>query len=261
MIKSGIYKIQSIIKPNKLYIGSAINIGARWRKHLCELKKGKHGSIILQNHCNKYGIKDFEFYILEECSKETLLIREQFYMDMYNPYFNIRKIAKSNFGMKFSEEHKRKIGEAGKGRKHTEEAKKKMSITRIKNGSFKISEEAKKKMSVAKKGRPLSEEHKYNISLATKGISKPRSVEHQQRLNESYKGRVSWNKGILRDSETKRKISETKLSQNIHFSDERKEQIRIRMLNMSDETRKKISDKKRERDKLEKLRKLETNEK
>ena len=47
---SGIYQIQSIIKPEKKYIGSAINIRKRWHIHLCNLRKNKHHSKKLQRH-------------------------------------------------------------------------------------------------------------------------------------------------------------------------------------------------------------------
>ena len=55
MIISGIYKIQSIIKPERCYIGSAVNIQKRWRDHKRELRNNKHSNKKLQNHCNKYG--------------------------------------------------------------------------------------------------------------------------------------------------------------------------------------------------------------
>jgi hypothetical protein len=51
---SGIYKIQSIINPERVYIGSAISIRNRWCTHKSELKGNKHHSPKLQNHYNKY---------------------------------------------------------------------------------------------------------------------------------------------------------------------------------------------------------------
>ena len=35
---SGIYKIESKLKPERIYIGSTININIRWNKHLTDLK-------------------------------------------------------------------------------------------------------------------------------------------------------------------------------------------------------------------------------
>ena len=67
---SGIYKIQSIIKPERIYIGSAVNICDRWRCHLKDLKNGNHGNGKLQNHFNKYGEIDLQFSILLGCEKQ-----------------------------------------------------------------------------------------------------------------------------------------------------------------------------------------------
>ena len=119
----GIYKIQSIIKPRRCYVGSSINIKKRWNDHLKRLRNNHHENIKLQRHYNKYGESDFVFIILEPCLPNFLLIREQYYIDKFNPYFNLSKKASGgNYG-KLSEKHKRKISEAHKGRKKSEEHK------------------------------------------------------------------------------------------------------------------------------------------
>lgn len=41
----------------------------------------------------KYGYSKFRFEILEYCSVEELLKREQFYLDNYKPEYNILKVA------------------------------------------------------------------------------------------------------------------------------------------------------------------------
>lgn len=58
VIKSGIYKLISKLKPDMFYIGSSINIKNRFGRHKSNLKTNKHDNPILQNHVNKYGIKD-----------------------------------------------------------------------------------------------------------------------------------------------------------------------------------------------------------
>ena len=98
--KSGIYKIVSIVNPNKIYIGSAVNIKERWNRHLSELRKGKHGEHRhLQHHFNKYGEEDFQFSVLENCEPKQLLNLEQFYLDDLKPSFNICGNAGSRFGV------------------------------------------------------------------------------------------------------------------------------------------------------------------
>lgn len=120
---SGIYKIESKLKPERIYIGSTININIRWNKHLTDLKKNRHHSIKLQNHYNKYGESDLQFSILVECEKENLLKIEQEFIDSYKPYFNICPIAGNCTGIHRSEKEKQKCREY----RHTEEAKKKIS--------------------------------------------------------------------------------------------------------------------------------------
>jgi hypothetical protein len=96
---SGIYKIQSIIKPQRCYIGSAVNIHKRWWNHAWELRNNRHHSIILQRHYNKYGEADLQFSVLLGCNKEDLVSIEQYFVDFYNPYFNINKITRRGYGM------------------------------------------------------------------------------------------------------------------------------------------------------------------
>lgn len=114
MKKSGIYKIQSAIEPEKFYIGSSVNIQSRKRQHFSMLKLNKHNTTYLQNYYNKYGKESLIFHVIEECSQEQLIIREQYYIDILNPVFNSRKNAESNFGHKFSEEVKQNMSNAQK---------------------------------------------------------------------------------------------------------------------------------------------------
>lgn len=115
---SAIYKIQSIIHPDRIYVGSAINIKKRWWNHLSDLKKNRHHSIILQNHYNKYGKSDLIFIIIEPCLPEFLIIREQYHVDTLNPYFNVCKTVSHSGGMKgkhHSEETIKQMEKSHKG--------------------------------------------------------------------------------------------------------------------------------------------------
>lgn len=130
---SGIYKIQSKSKPERIYIGSAINFKIRFNNHKSTLKNNIHRSIKLQRHYNKYGSDDLIYSILEYCDKCDLIKREQFYINLFNPWFNICKIAGSNIGYKHSKETRKKIGDANRnnrrniGRIATIATRKKMS--------------------------------------------------------------------------------------------------------------------------------------
>ncbi len=125
---SGIYQIQSKVKPERIYIGSAVNIKRRWNNHKNELRKNIHGNKKLQNHFNKYGESDLIFSVLLGCEKERLITNEQFFFDTYPIYFNECLKAHSPFGRKVSKETRDKISKANKGHKgprgykHTKEA-------------------------------------------------------------------------------------------------------------------------------------------
>ena len=129
MIMTGIYKIQSITHPERYYIGSAVNIDVRWRKHKSDLVLNKHHSPHLQRHYNKYGIEDLQFsIILNDCQKNDLTTIENTFLKPL-PYFNCSPTAGSNLGFKQSKgfcerNRKRMIGNTiNNGRHHSEEYK------------------------------------------------------------------------------------------------------------------------------------------
>lgn len=127
---SGIYQIQSKIKPERIYIGSSVNIRKRFNDHFTELTKGIHKNSRLQKHCNKYGISDLQFSTLLGCDKSDLIKVEQYFIDSKKPYFNISPTAGNTLGCKCSESTKEKIRQKAKGRKVSEETKLKMSYKR-----------------------------------------------------------------------------------------------------------------------------------
>jgi group I intron endonuclease len=157
---SGIYQIQSKINPDRIYIGSAININKRWNHHLSNLKSNNHHSIKLQNHYNKYGKEDLQFSILLECDKENLIRVEQYYIDVLNPYFNICKFAASVLGKKCSEATKKKIS----SHKRSQEFKDRMRNIKL---GWHPTEEGIKNMSIAAKKRPANRKG-VTLSIKTK---------------------------------------------------------------------------------------------
>ena len=74
----GIYKIQNLIN-NKVYIGQSIDIKTRWYKHKCA-----QDDFYIHKALRKYGINNFSFEILEECSQEELNKKEKYYIQFYN---------------------------------------------------------------------------------------------------------------------------------------------------------------------------------
>jgi group I intron endonuclease len=75
----------------------------------------------------KYGYSNFQLEILEYCEPKNTMIREQHYMDICKPEYNILKTAGSTLGYKHKEEAKAKMAAANLGRKRSEETKIKMA--------------------------------------------------------------------------------------------------------------------------------------
>lgn len=199
-----IYKIQSIVKPERCYIGSAVNIGKRWYEHLRDLKMNRHHCSKLQNHFNKYKEADLQFSILLGCDKNDLLKTEQYFLDSYNPYFNSLKIAGSALGRKQTEEAKLKMSNSKKGIRFTEEHKRKLSEA-WKNRKP-VTEETKKKLSLCHKGKP-AKGHKQTEETKRKiGETLKRKITSGE--IKPLCGHIPWNKGKNQSEETKKRVSE-----------------------------------------------------
>ena len=149
MLKSGIYKIENIIN-GKFYIGSSYNLSHRKSTHFYDLRNNKHRNIHLQRSFNKWGEESFGFSILEECSIELLIEREQFYIDIFKPPYNILMIAGSGRGLKRPDQSIR-IKELNKNRVVSKEAKERTSSTLKEIGHKPTKECTEKSMKVLRK--------------------------------------------------------------------------------------------------------------
>jgi len=181
---SGIYKITNCVTED-CYIGSSIIIYNRVAVHKSYLNKKAHKNNHLQNSWNKYGKENFKFEAIEECEKEKLIEREQYYIDLLKPTFNIRIIAQSNLGRRVSDDVKIKISNGNKGKLISEETKKKIGES---SKGRKHTEESKRKMSESKKGHIVSEITRNKLSESKKGNKYGLG-------NKSHLGKIPWNKG------------------------------------------------------------------
>lgn len=89
---SGIYKV-TCTKNGRLYIGRSLNVQHRWKCHQYDLNRNQHRNHFLQNAWNKYGADSFTFELLEAVNPifAELRLREQYYIDLLKPTFNISK--------------------------------------------------------------------------------------------------------------------------------------------------------------------------
>lgn len=79
----GIYKITNLVTKQS-YIGQSVDIASRWKQHIkCGLGIDASHTNILYNSMQKYGVWNFAFELIEQCSKEQLNEREKFYISLY----------------------------------------------------------------------------------------------------------------------------------------------------------------------------------
>jgi hypothetical protein len=142
----------------------------------------------------KYGLSDHRLEILEFCErvKAVILAREQYYINLFKPEYNLLQTAGSPLGYKHTEETRAKMSAAKRGQNnfmygktHSEETKAKLRLrkhseeTKAKLSAWTRSEETKAKMKEAKKGNKIwlgkthSEETKVKLSEANKGRPRP----------------------------------------------------------------------------------------
>jgi len=102
--KSGIYRWNNLVTGGS-YVGSALNLTKRLSSYFSprflkkEILKSKS---IISNSLLKYGYNKFSVDIMEYCEPSVLIKREQYYLDMLKPEYNILKIAGSRLGNKHS---------------------------------------------------------------------------------------------------------------------------------------------------------------
>lgn len=168
----GIYKITNTTN-NKCYIGSAVYIKSRWARHRTDLRKGCHANKHFQSAWNMYGEKSFIFEVIEECSLENIVEREQYYLNTLKPEYNILLTAKSSIGLKHTQKTKDKLSQIFKGRAPSNKGKPRSEETILKlKEAWKIrkltpvSEGTKRKISKALKGKKKTKEHTEKVKLS-----------------------------------------------------------------------------------------------
>lgn len=192
---SGIYQIRNLVN-GKRYVGSAVTIRARWATHLSELRSGKHKNRYLLSSWRKYGERAFLFEVLENCPRNSLIEREQFWMDCTSPEYNLSPTAGSCLGVKHSEETRRKCSERHKGnkyslgRKMTQRCKDAIIRANRARKGVKRDPTAVERTAAAHRGMKRRDETRQKISLSKLGKrTGPRSEEHRANISKALKGR------------------------------------------------------------------------
>jgi len=197
-MKSGIYCIENLINGKK-YIGLAIDIEKRWKRHLSELTKNKHSNTHLQNSWDKYGCENFDFWIIAEYAKEMSILStmEIYFISYYSSFidefgYNMTMGGEGTLGSVQSPETIKKRSDKTRGKNHwnygnnlSDETKEKIriSLSGEKNPNF---------------GKTLSEETKALISENHADFSgenhplfgKHHSEETKKKIGKKNKNRI-----------------------------------------------------------------------
>lgn len=82
--KTGIYKITEVA-TGKCYVGQAIDVASRWRQHI---KRGLGAEAPTRNKLypamKSIGVENFTFEIIEECTREELDAKEDFWQEYFH---------------------------------------------------------------------------------------------------------------------------------------------------------------------------------
>ena len=167
--QSGIYRWINNLN-GKTYVGSGVNLAKRLGNYY-NIKELSRNPRPIQDALLKYGHSNFTLEILEYSPKTKLIEREQFYLDLLVPEYNILKYAFSLLGFKHSQESIEKFKAKLISPEHKE------ILSSIHTGKL-VSEETRNKLAAAtasyRKNNPLTPEALANIkakTLAREGVS------------------------------------------------------------------------------------------
>lgn len=206
---TGVYQI-TCIPTGKRYIGSSCNVEGRWKDHCAKLNRNCHYNFYLQRAWNKYGQSVFGFEMLEECRSGQEKIREQRYLDIEKPEFNILPDACGfSKGHKLTLKTRGRISRAHQGRKHTTESRFNMANAQL---GRRHSLETKTRMSNSAKGHEVTKKTRTKLSATLK--RRWEDPKERVKLSAAMKGRVPWNKGEKSPPETCAKMSVAKKGEN-----------------------------------------------
>ena len=199
--KVGIYSWTNKVN-GKIYIGSSMNLSSRFTSYysLAFLTKElKTSQSIIYKALLKYGYSNFQLDILEYCERDALIDREQYYLNLLKPEYNILKHAGSSRGYKHTKatielirksalnrksrtltsEHKNQIRKTLLGRERSKETKAKISanhgrakpviVTNVKTG-------VSQKFPSKKKASVFLETSPENLSLYIKSSKLLRGI-------------------------------------------------------------------------------------
>ena len=189
--KSGIYRWNNLI-TDKSYVGSSKCLASRFSIYYSKkamLNKLNTKSSIIYSALLKHGYDKFSVDILEYCEINMLVEREQYYLDLLKPKYNILNAANSRLGSKHSLETKSIMSVRQKGinnpffgKRHSDETRMKISESLRSSIVFKNSFKLKPKFK--------TDETKLKMSLRTRGV-KVKVFDSENKLIKEFPTMIS----------------------------------------------------------------------
>jgi group I intron endonuclease len=85
------------------YVGSSVNLGRRFLEYF-KIDYLNRNNMVISKALLKHGYSSFSLEILEYCEPKKCIEREQYYLDLLKPEYNILLNAGSLLGFKHSDE-------------------------------------------------------------------------------------------------------------------------------------------------------------
>jgi group I intron endonuclease len=190
---SGIYAVVNM-NDGKQYVGSAVNIRRRWRKHGRHLERGVHHNEHLQRAWNRDGGGAFQWSVLELVPDRSLLVeREQAYLDRNRHGYNLCDRAghcPDSTGIKRSPETRAKLAAIARAASPETRAR----IGAASRGRT-CKPETRAKMRAQMVGRIFTPEWRAKISLGRRGKpsrnGQKNTPEHNARIAAALRARAT----------------------------------------------------------------------
>ena len=200
------------------YVGSSVNIHRRRIEHLHASKT----KCLTNFHraLREFGADSFDFELLEICSKENMLEREEFWIKFLGAAsldgFNTSKTPTATYNRQVSEVSRKRHSAGNRGKKRTPERIEQMRQIHL---GTKHSAEHIEKIRAKMKVRVFTEEHRARLSASQKGRTfseetreKMRQAALGRKLSKGHKVKIAESlKGHVVSEETREKLRKKKL--------------------------------------------------
>jgi group I intron endonuclease len=168
--KSGVYRLTNL-ENQKTYIGSSVNLRRRFHVYYSTARL-RTSNMAIYKALLKYGPSKFSLEIIEYCDLYKVVSKEQEYINLLKPCYNLNPTAGSSLGYKHSEEALAKLSAnmSARMRGRTVSDETRANLSAAATGRVLTAEE-RAKISAARTGMIFTDEHRSKISEAMSAIN------------------------------------------------------------------------------------------